>query len=178
MGSAVERDFLTLLPELARRIRRHGDHSARQHRMTWTQLMIVRRLEQQPGLSQNELAAVVGVAPITVARLIDRIEALGLVKRHEDPTDRRIRRLRVTPAAASALRDWKCYQAKLDELIVKGVDCTVLDVMIVGLRQMKENLSSGRRLPKPRCPKQQVPEGSVASRSSTASLALYSMKGG
>jgi MarR family transcriptional regulator for hemolysin len=177
MGSAVEHDFLTLLPELARRIRSHGDHSARQHRMSWAQAMIVRRLERQPGLSQNELAAVVGVAPITVARLIDRIEALGLVKRHEDPTDRRIWRLRVTAAAASALRDWKCYQAELDELIVKGVDSTVLDLMIVGLRKMKENLSSGRRLPKPRWPKQQCPEGSVVSRSPSASSSLYSMKG-
>jgi MarR family transcriptional regulator, transcriptional regulator for hemolysin len=163
MGSAVEHDFLTLLPELARRIRSHGDHSARQHRMTFAQLMIVRRLARQPGLSQNELAAVVGVAPITVARLIDRIEALGLVRRHEDPTDRRIRRLRVTPAAAGALRDSKCYQAELDALIFKGVDSAVLDVMIVGLRKMKENLSNGRRLPKPSWPKQQCPEGSVAS---------------
>jgi hypothetical protein len=41
MGSAVEHDFLTLLPELARRIRSHGDHSARQHRMSWAQAMIV-----------------------------------------------------------------------------------------------------------------------------------------
>jgi MarR family transcriptional regulator, transcriptional regulator for hemolysin len=155
-GSAVEHDFLTLLPELARRIRSHGDHNARQHRMTWPQLMIVRRLERQPGLSQNELAAVVGVAPVTVARLIDRVEALDLVKRHEDPTDRRIWRLRVTPAAASALRDSECYQAELDELIIKGVDSAVLDLMIVGLRKMKANLSSGLRLPRPRWPKQQV----------------------
>jgi DNA-binding MarR family transcriptional regulator len=146
-SSAVEQDFLTLLPDLARRIRSHGDQRARRHRMTWVQLMIVRRLERQPGLSQNELAAVVGVAPITVARLIDRIEALGLVKRHEDPRDRRIWRLRATSAAASALRDSECYQAELDELIIKGVDSAVLDVMIVGLRQMKENLSAEVAMP-------------------------------
>ena len=178
MSSAVEHDFLTLLPELARRIRSHADHSARRHGITWAQLMMVRRLERQPGLSQNELAAVVGVAPITVARLIDRIEALGLVKRHEDPTDRRIWRLRVTPAAAFALRDSKFYQAELDELIIKGMDSAVLDVMIVGLRRMKENLSSGRLLPKPRWPKQRCPGGSVvASRSTGASSPLYSMNG-
>jgi MarR family transcriptional regulator for hemolysin len=177
MGSALEHDFLTLLPELARRIRSHGDHGARRHRMTWAQLMMVRRLERQPGLSQNELATVVRVAPITVARLIDRIEALGLVKRHQDPTDRRIRRLRLTPAGASALRDSKRYQAELDDLIVKGVDSAVLDVMIVGLRKMKDNLSSGRRLPKLRRPKPQCPEASVASRSPDASSSLYSMNG-
>jgi MarR family transcriptional regulator, transcriptional regulator for hemolysin len=177
MRSAVEHDFLTLLPELARHIRSHANHSARRHRATWAQLMIVRRLERQPGLSQNELAAVVGIAPITVARLIDRLEALGLVKRREDPTDRRIWRLRVTPAAASALRDSECYQAELDDLIIKGVDSAVLDVMIVGLRKMKANRSIGQHLPKPRWPKQRCPEGSVASRSLDASSPPYSTKG-
>jgi DNA-binding MarR family transcriptional regulator len=108
---------------------------------------------------RNELAAIAGVAPITVARLIDRIEALGLVERHVDPTDRRIWRLRLTPAAASALRDSKCHQAELDELLVKGVDNAVVDAMTVGLRKMKENLSSGRRLPKLRWPRQRCLEG-------------------
>ena len=40
MGSAAEHDFLTVLPELARRIRSHGDHVARRHRMAWAQLMV------------------------------------------------------------------------------------------------------------------------------------------
>jgi MarR family transcriptional regulator, transcriptional regulator for hemolysin len=148
MGSAVEHGFLTLLSELARHIRSHGDHSARHHWMNWAQLMIVRRLERQPGLSQNELAAVVGVAPITVARLIDRIEALGLVKRDADPKDRRIWRLRMTLAAAPALRDGKRYGAELDELIIKGVDSTTLDAMVIGLRKIAENLCSRRWLAK------------------------------
>ena len=41
-------------------------------------------------MSQNELAAIAGVAPITVARLVDRLEAQGLVERCTDPKDRRI----------------------------------------------------------------------------------------
>jgi hypothetical protein len=79
----------------------------------------------------------------------------------------------VTPAATSALRDSERYQAGLDELIIKGVDSAVLEVMIGGLRKMKANLSSGRRLPKPHQPKQQCPEGSVASRSPDASSPLW-----
>ena len=178
MGSAVEQDVLTLLSEVARRIRALADQNARRHGMTWAQLIIVRRLERHPGVSQNELAAVVGVAPITVARLIDRIEALGLVKRHEDPTDHRIWRLQVTPAATSALRDSKCYQGELGELITKGVDSAALDAMIIGLHKMKENLTGRRRIAKaPRLPKQLCSEGSVASRSAGASSRPYSTKG-
>src|SRR5258708_31563100 len=67
---------------------------------------ILRRIEQQPGLAQNQLAPIAEVAPITATRLIDRIETLGLVGRDADPKDR-IWRLRMTPAAAPVLRDNK-----------------------------------------------------------------------
>ena len=104
--------------------------------------MILARLERQPGMSQNELAAIAEVAPITVARLVDRLEAQGLVERCIDPKDRRIWRLRLTPAAAPVLRDIKRYRAEVRALMTKGVSPTVLKAMVVGLRKMKENLSS------------------------------------
>jgi MarR family transcriptional regulator, transcriptional regulator for hemolysin len=148
MGACVERDFLIALLEVARHIRTHADRSARKHRMTWGQWMILRRLEGQPDLSQNELSAIAGVAPITVARLVGRIAALGLVKRHADPKDARVWRLRMTRAAAPALRDSKRCQAELDELITRGVEATALDAMVIGLRKITENLSSSRRLAK------------------------------
>jgi DNA-binding MarR family transcriptional regulator len=95
-------------------------------------------------LSQNELAAAAEVSPMTVARLIDRLESLGLVKRCADPADRRIWRLRLTPAATPMLSEIKQYRAKLHEVMTNGIDPAVLDVMAVGLRQMKENITSRR----------------------------------
>src|SRR5262249_50932184 len=47
--------------------------------------IILLRLEREPGLSQNELAAIAEVAPITIARLVDRLEECGLVERRPDP---------------------------------------------------------------------------------------------
>jgi MarR family transcriptional regulator for hemolysin len=148
MGAGVEKTFLILLSEVARRIRVHADRSARKHGMTWAQLMILRRLERQPWLSQIELSDIAEVAPMTIARLVDRIEARGLVERHADPRDRRIWRLRMTPAATAALRDSERHQANLDEVILKGMDCGGLDAMVDGLRQMKANLSRSNRLAK------------------------------
>ena len=43
-------------------------------------LIILARLEQEPDISQNQLAAITELAPMTVARLVDRLEKLGLVK--------------------------------------------------------------------------------------------------
>ncbi len=145
MPTELESDFLVLLYDVARHMRTHADQMARKHGMTRAQWIILARLERQPGLSQNELAAIAEVAPITVARLIDRLEALGLVERRTDPADRRIWRLRLTPAAAPFLREIKRCRAKLHDVMAEGIDSAVLDAMVVGLRGMKDNLNDSRR---------------------------------
>jgi DNA-binding MarR family transcriptional regulator len=69
--------------------------------MTRAQWVILIWLERQSGLSQNELATLVEVEPITVGRLVDRPR--GLVYRGADPKDRRVWRPRLTPAANAVL---------------------------------------------------------------------------
>jgi DNA-binding MarR family transcriptional regulator len=144
MPTPVDSDVLVLLYDVARHMRTYADQMARAHGMTRAQWVILARLERQPDLSQNELAALAEVTPMTIARLIDRLEALGLVKRCMDPKDRRIWRLRLTAAAAPLLGEIKEMRAKLHAVMTKGIDSAVLDTMGVGLRQMKENVSSRR----------------------------------
>ena len=144
MPTSVDSDVLVLLYDVARHMRTYADQMARAHGMTRAQWVILARLERQPDLSQNELAALAEVTPMTIARLIDRLEALGLVKRCMDPKDRRIWRLRLTPAAAPLLGEIREMRAKLHAVMTKGIDPAVLDAMAVGLRQMKENVSSQR----------------------------------
>ena len=142
MRTDLENDLLILLHDVARHIRTYADEVAQTHGMTRAQLIILARLQRQPDLSQNELAAAAEVAPMTIARLIDRLEELGLVKRSPDPDDRRIWRLRLTRAATPLLRDIERFRAKLHSVRTKGIDPAVLDAMTSGLRQMKENVSS------------------------------------
>jgi MarR family transcriptional regulator, transcriptional regulator for hemolysin len=145
MPTDLDTDFLVLLYDVARQMRTSADQIARDEGMTRAQWIILCRLQRQPSLSQNELAAIAEHAPITVARLVDRLEALGLVERCADPEDRRIWRLRLTPAAAPVVRDINRYRAELRGIMTKGIDPAVLKAMLIGLRQMKENLSGSRR---------------------------------
>src|SRR5271156_2655542 len=101
--NALERDLLIVLHDVARLIRTRFDQRARAFGMTRAQWIILARLERQPNISQNEMAAICEVEPITVGRLVDRLEAHGLVQRCPDPTDRRVRRLRLLPAAKPIL---------------------------------------------------------------------------
>ena len=142
MHTDLESDFLVLLYDVARQMRTVTDQMAQEHGSTRAQCIILARLERQPGMSQNELAAIAEVAPITVARLVDRLEEQGLVERCTDPKDRRIWRLRLTPAAAPVLRDVKRYRAEVRELMTQGVNPKDLKTMMMGLHKMKQNLTS------------------------------------
>lgn len=144
MPDSYDREILYLLHDVARLIRTRADQRARTHGATRAQWVILSRLERQPGQTQNDLAEIIEVEPITVARLIDRLEARGLVERRADPKDRRVWRLHLTPAAAPVLRDIHRYKRELRDEITEGVDPATLEKLIEGLLQMKANLTDGR----------------------------------
>ena len=75
--AAFDRDLLFLLHDVARLLRVDADKRARLHGMTRAQWGILIWLERQPGISQKELSELLEVEPITVARLIDRLESRG-----------------------------------------------------------------------------------------------------
>jgi DNA-binding MarR family transcriptional regulator len=144
MPESLDREILYVLNDVARLMRTRADQRARTYGMTRAQWVILSRLERQPGLSQNEIAAIVEVEPISVARLVDRLESRGLVERRADPKDRRIWRLHLTPAADPVLRDLKRHKAELRDEITAGVDPEELDRLIDGLLKLKANLTDGR----------------------------------
>jgi MarR family transcriptional regulator, transcriptional regulator for hemolysin len=147
MQATLDQDFLFLLYDVARTMRTRADQRARARGMTRAQWVILARLERQPGLTQNEMAAIVEVEPITIARLVDRLEARGLVVRKADPRDRRVWRLHLTSAAAPILREIGKYRAELHDLITAGMTPALQKALTDGLLQMKANLAAEVRVP-------------------------------
>jgi len=145
MPQSFDRDLLYVIHDVARLMRTKFDQRARTYGMTRAQWVILSRLENQPGLSQNEMAGIVEVEPITIARLIDRLQASGFVERRADPKDRRIWRLHLTPAAEPMLAEIKKHKEELRSEIMAGVDPAALDLMVDGLLKLKANLTSDGR---------------------------------
>ncbi len=144
----LDRDLLFLLGDVGRLVRTHADRRAREDGMTRAQWVILARLERQDGLSQKELAAVLEVEPITVGRLVDRLQARGLVERRPDPGgDRRVWRLHLTPAAAPVLRQIAAYRAALHAEITAGLEPATTERVVEALLRMKSNLLAGVRMP-------------------------------
>jgi len=65
--------------------------------LTSAQSGLLRAIAGDPGRSQNELAAELGVRPSRLVVLVDELEDGGLVQRDRDPDDRRRHVLQLTP---------------------------------------------------------------------------------
>jgi len=143
MSESFDRDLLIVLHDVARALRTRFDQKARaSHAMTRAQWIILSRLERQPGMSQNELATICEVEPITVARLVDRLELRGLVERRSDPSDRRIRRLHLLPAAKPILETITQAREAMSERIIAGLDEKTRETLIDALLVIKENIAN------------------------------------
>ena len=133
-------DLLFLLHDIARLLRVSGDRRARAHGMTRAQWVILWQLERQPGLSQKELAEIMDVEPITVARLVDRLAARGMVERRDDPADRRIWRLHLLPPAHPVLDHMRVERDRIAELMATGLPPQTLRTVRDALIAMKANV--------------------------------------
>lgn len=136
-ANPFDRDPLILLHDVARMLRTRFDQFARTRGLTRAQAIILSRLSRQPGLSQNEMAAICEVEPISVGRLIDRLEARGLVERRADPSDRRIRRLHLLPAAEPLLAEIDFYRNQLNSEFERLLPAETHEALIDALVQIK-----------------------------------------
>jgi DNA-binding MarR family transcriptional regulator len=137
-----DRDLMLLLHDVARLLRTRFDQRARARGMTRAQWVILARLNAQPGLSQIEMASLLEVEPISVGRLIDRLEARGLVERRPDPADRRVWRLHLLPSAQPILDEISKAREVLGAELFDGVDAPARATMIDALLRMKSNLTA------------------------------------
>jgi len=135
------RDVLILVNDVARQVRTRFDQRARAKGMTRAQWIILARLDRSPGLSQNELASNLEVEPISVGRLIDRLEARGLVERRADRTDRRVRRLHLRPEAKPFIEEIEAQRELLSAEILDGIDPDARSLLVESLLRMKSNLT-------------------------------------
>src|SRR5258708_35088268 len=89
---AVESNAPTLgflLHEVARLLKRRFEQNARGSGLTRSQWQVLAYLSQNEGIHQSGLAELLEIEPITLGRIVDKLQAQGLVARHPHPSDRR-----------------------------------------------------------------------------------------
>jgi MarR family transcriptional regulator for hemolysin len=138
--STPNREFAFTLNDVARLLRTYADHKAARFGMTRAQWAVLVRLDRTQGLKQCELADILDVQPITLTRQLDRLCDNGLIERRPDSTDRRVKRLYLTPAAQPLLERLGDLGEELLETALAGLDGPVVEQMLENLSVVKENL--------------------------------------
>ena len=127
--------------ETAHALRKAFDRRAVGLGVTRAQWKVLFRLTRQPGLRQNELADLLDVEPITLSRIIDRLQEAGLVERAADPADRRAWRLHVTAQAQPLVEKLKAVGAELTAEAFADIDPTDIEIARQVLARVRENTS-------------------------------------
>ncbi len=140
MPLSPARELAFALSDVARMLRTYSDQRARELNMTRAQWAVLAKLRRAEGVTQRELADALDLAPITLARLVDKLAASGLVERRDDTADRRANRLYLTEKAAPTL-------ARLDDLgeavmgcALDGLDDVAVAGLLAGLERIRSNL--------------------------------------
>jgi DNA-binding MarR family transcriptional regulator len=129
------------IAETAHALRKSFDRRAVGLGVTRAQWKVLFRLTRHPGMRQIELADLLDIEPITLSRIIDRLEEAGLVERVADPADRRAWRLHVTARAQPLVEK---LRAVADEMIANafsGIDPRDVEITRAVLERVRENAS-------------------------------------
>ena len=88
---AIDSEITWLLHRAAQRMRASTGETAEKHGLTLRDYIVLSALDKSPGLTQGELGKTLGLDKTTLMSQLDRLERTGLVVRHNDPRDRRLR---------------------------------------------------------------------------------------
>ena len=125
--------------ETAHALRKAFDRLAVGLGVTRAQWKVLFKLTRTPGLRQVELADMLDLEPITLCRIVDRLEEAGLVERSRDPDDRRAWRLHVTAKAQPLIDKLQTIGAELVEQAFTGIDPQDIETTRRVLARVREN---------------------------------------
>ncbi len=128
------------LTDVARLMRRSFDARARSIGVTrpqWQVLIVLRRNE---GINQGKLADLLDVEPITVCRMVDRLQEAEMVERRPDPADRRSWRLYLTDKAHGITDLLRPLATDMFEQALDGVNEDERVVLMEMLERIRQNL--------------------------------------
>lgn len=141
----------SLIHEIDRLVKKRFDRFAETTGMSRAQWQVLARVAKREGVNQATLADLVSVEPITICRMVDRLEALGLVERRPDPNDRRARLIHMTEAARPGLERMRSVAQALFAEALDGVTPEEEAILFRLLGRIHANLLvvSGEQQPPP-----------------------------
>lgn len=142
------RSFGFLLTDTSRRYVHRFEQRARAALgLTLPQCKALVNLARHEGISQSQLGELADIEPMTLVRILDRMERDGWVERCSHPTDRRARRLYLKDKGRALMEEiWRLSDLTRGEALadIRKPQC---EQMVALLGKIRDNLAALEPLP-------------------------------
>ena len=116
--------------------------------LTLAQCRVIVHLARQEGMQQVKLAELLDIQPITLARLLDKLEASGLIERRRDPADRRAFCIYLSPQGRPVLERIREQGTRVRADACAGLDEAQMKKFLQVLQRIENNLlTAAEQLP-------------------------------
>lgn len=132
--------FAKLVIQISRRWRRRADQALANQGFTQATGLPLLILAREGQIRQGALVEELGLEGPSLVRVIDMLEAEGLLRREEDPTDRRAKLLSLTEAGRNRARIIEREVDRLRRQFLEGIDEASLGETIRVLEGVDRNL--------------------------------------
>ncbi len=139
-----EESVAYLLRGVLSSIRAHADAQLQGRGLTFAQCLPLYKISRCKNTTLAVLARDLEADPATVTRLLDRLEAKGLVLRERSTTDRRVVHVRATPLGASMAQELAPVMADTMNAHLEGFSADEWQQLLGLLRRMLTNGDNAR----------------------------------
>jgi DNA-binding MarR family transcriptional regulator len=131
-----------VLHDVARLLRKRFEQRARAHGfvLTRSQWQVLAHLSVHEGIHQGGLAEILEIEPITLVRILDKLEAAALIERRRHDSDRRIWLLYLTDKAHPLLGEMRALSETTRAEALAGLSAEDRSRLLAVLTVMKTNL--------------------------------------
>jgi len=127
-----------LIARLARIWRRESDQALSDHGLSYaTAIPLLVLSRQGENVRQGVLADELGIEGPSLVRLIDLLQAEGLVERREDPTDRRAKTLHLTKAGEAKVEETNRVLRRVRASLLKDIGADELAITFETLQRIE-----------------------------------------
>ena len=132
-----------LIHDSARLLRKRFETRGSAYGLSAAQWRLLVRLVKEEGVAQARLAELLEIEPISVSRLLDRMEEGGWIERRQDASDRRVRTIFPTDKSRYAFAAIKGAAGEVYDLALAGLSAEERQTLVKGLNTIITNLADG-----------------------------------
>ena len=136
--------LVDLLRDVSRGLGEHIRNVLTRHNLPLSTVIIMKKIEENPGITISELARQTGLAKSHISNIIEELTQQGRVEKRTDPADQRILRLFLSKSASAYLELIRADIRRLLSTLVSGIPEKRTAQIIEGLQDIQAALKSAK----------------------------------